>query len=79
MKASNLEEILADLWTERDIENYNVIGPNGRPISGVQIDHEKKEVILKQRNAWVENLGISFVPGAAPAGLTERDLKRVDL
>lgn len=57
MKLQELRRICNDLcfYEPKEWNEYKVIGPDGRPISGVHIDHEKKQVILRQRNARIEN------------------------
>ena len=57
MNARELYYMLGDVAINKDfpdLRKYNLIGPDGRPISGVIFDHDKKQVILKQRDKRAE-------------------------
>jgi hypothetical protein len=57
MKAIELFHMLGDVgvYNNQRLSEYKVVGPDGRSISGVHFNHEKKQVILRQRNIKVEN------------------------
>lgn len=82
MNARDLFHILGDIGLNRPprLSEFKVVTKDGGAITGIQVNHERKQILLVQKDTWVENLsGTSFTPGMAPSGLTESDLKRVDL
>jgi predicted secreted hydrolase len=55
MNAQELFLILEDLDDPAFLDVYRVVTKDGRPVTGVQIDKDKKTVVMVQRDTWIEN------------------------
>lgn len=56
MKASELYDMMSAMesYERQDLADYKLVGPDGRVISGVHIDKEKKKILMLQRAKRVE-------------------------
>lgn len=54
MDARELFMILEDLDDPAFLDVYRVVTKDGRPVTGVQIDKDKKTVTMVQRDTWIE-------------------------
>lgn len=56
MKAKELFYMLGALGSERnDFDDYKVVDGKGFGVTGIVVDHDKKEVIMRQRNTRIEH------------------------
>lgn len=57
MNALELFHMLGDVGAHPEtpsLRNYRVVTKDGRAVTGIHIDHDKKTVVMVQRDTWIE-------------------------
>lgn len=58
MNARDLFHMLGNIGLQKDepkLSEYRVSTKDGRKITGIQVNHDTRTIILVQRDTWIEN------------------------